>query len=389
MILVEEAIQILDRTPVEPKTEKLDLSKALNRILAQDVVSKINMPPFNKSAMDGYAIRSNDPSQQLLIVEIIPAGSVPTRRIQEGQCAKIMTGGMVPEGADRVIKKELSIKKNGFMKITGEEKNRNICFQGEDVKIGDVVLRKGTLIRPPEVGIIASLGLARLSVYKRPKVGIMTTGSELVRPGHSIQKGQIYDSNSYSLAAQVTQTGASLSTSGIIMDTRDKIYKAIEELLNTCDLVLVSGGVSAGDFDYVPAILQELNVQLHFEKVAIKPGKPTVFGTWNKKIIFGVPGNPVSTFVVFEIFIKPLLFRMMGYDFHPQEIQGILSKTYSIRKTTRSVYIPVRYQKGAVEQLNYHGSAHINALSQANGFINIPRGVKEIPSGSMVNVRLI
>jgi molybdopterin molybdotransferase len=217
----------------------------------------------------------------------------------------------------------------------------------------------------------------------------MTTGSELVRPGHSIQKGQIYDSNSYSLAAQVTQTGASLSTSGIIMDTRDKIYEAIEELLNTCDLVLVSGGVSAGDFDYVPAILQELSVQLHFEKVAIKPGKPTVFGTWNKKIIFGVPGNPVSAFVVFEIFIKPLLFRMMGYDFHPQEIQGILSKTYSIRKTTRSVYIPVRYQKGAVEQLNYHGSAHIHALSQANGLINIPRGVKEIPSGSMVNVRLI
>jgi molybdopterin molybdotransferase len=389
MILVEEAIQILDRTPVEPKTEEVDLSKALNRILAQDVVSKIDMPPFNKSAMDGYAIQSNDPSQQLQIVEIIPAGSVPKRRIQEGQCTKIMTGGMVPEGADRVIKKELTIEKNGFMEITGEEKNRNICFQAEDVKIGDVVLRKGTLIRPAEIGIIASMGLSRLAVYKKPKVGIMTTGSELVKPGHTIQKGQIYDSNSYSLAAQVTQTGASLSISGIIMDTRDKIYKAIEELLNTCDLVLISGGVSVGDFDYVPIILKKLGVRLFFEKVAIKPGKPTVYGTWNKKIVFGVPGNPVSTFVVFEIFIKPLLHRMMGHDFHPLEIQGILRETYSRRKTTRSVYIPVRYREGVVELLNYHGSAHIYALGQTNGLINIPQGVKEILSGSTVNVRLI
>jgi molybdopterin molybdotransferase len=389
MIRVEEAIQILDRTPVEPKTEDVDLSKALYRILAQDVESKIDMPPFNKSAMDGYAIQSNDPSQQLQIIETIPAGAVPTRRIQEGQCAKIMTGGMVPEGADKVIKKELTIEKNGFMEITEEEKNRNICFQAEDIKIGDVVLRKGTLIRPAEIGILASMGLARLAVYKKPRVGIMTTGSELVKPGHPIKEGQIYDSNSYSLAAQVTQTGASLSMSGIIIDTRDKIYEAIEELLNTCDLVLVSGGVSEGDFDYVPIILKKLGVRLFFEKVAIKPGKPTIYGTWNKKIVFGIPGNPVSTFVVFEIFIKPLLHRMMGFDFHPLEIQGILKETYSRRKTTRSVYIPVRYQKGAVEQLNYHGSAHIHALGQANGLINIPQGVKEIPSGSTVNVRLI
>jgi molybdopterin molybdotransferase len=389
MILVEEAIQILDQTPVEPKTEEVDLSKALFRILAQDVVSKIDMPPFNKSAMDGYAIRSNDPSPQLQIVDTIPAGTVPKRRIQEGQCAKIMTGGMVPEGADRVIKKELTIEKNGFMEITGEEKNQNICFQAEDIKIGDVVLRKGTLIRPAEVGILASMGLARLAVYKKPQVGIMTTGSELVKPGHPIKAGQIYDSNLYSLAAQVTQTGASLSMSGIVVDTRDKIYEAIEELLNTCDLVLISGGVSAGDFDYVPIILKKLGVRLFFEKVAIKPGKPTVYGTWNKKIVFGIPGNPVSTFVVFEIFIKPLLHRMMGFDFHPIELQGILSETYSRRKTTRSVYIPVHYRKGAVEQLNYHGSAHIRALGQANGLINIPRGIKEIPSGSTVNVRLI
>lgn len=389
MISLEKALQILDGVSVRPEEEEVPIGQTLNRVLAQDIVSEINMPPFHKSAMDGYALNSNDTLAKFQVVETIPAGVVPAKEIKSGQCAKIMTGAMVPGGADRVIKKELTVEENGFMRITGEEKNRNICLEGEDVKVGDVVLNQGVRIRPSEVGVIASMGLSKVKVYRRPEVGIIATGSELVQPGRSVEKGKIYDSNSFSLAAQVEQMGVILARRGFVEDSRETIRSTVKELLETCDMVLVSGGVSAGEFDYVPGILQELGVRLHFEKVAIKPGKPTVFGTRKEKIIFGVPGNPVSTFVIFDIFIKPLLFRMMGHEYHPETFPGILKENFRRRRTERTAFIPVHYQDGFVEMLQYHGSAHIHALSRANGLICIIKGSKEIKAGSAVNVRSI
>lgn len=389
MILFEEAFQFLAEIPVNPDIEEVQLEQSLNRILAQDVLSAINMPPFNKSAMDGYALNTADLSGQFRIVETIPAGVVPTQRIRKGECAKIMTGGMVPEGADRVIKKELTIEENGFMKIVEEEKNRNICDQGEDVKIGDAVLRKNVPIRPAEIGVLASMGMAKVRVYKQPKVSIIATGSELVEPGQALETGKIYNSNSYSLAAQVNQMGATLQAKCVVADKMEDISRSIEHYLGISDLLLLSGGVSVGEFDYVPGVLKDLGVDLHFEKVAIKPGKPTVFGTRGEKMIFGVPGNPVSTFVIFEIFIKPLLNRMAGLDYITDEVPGKLKETFHRRKTERSEFVPVRMKNGVIELLIYHGSAHIHALSRANGLINIPIGISEIPAGSTVNVRPI
>lgn len=389
MISLEKALQILHGVPVKSKEEEVPIGQTLNRVLAQDIVSMINMPPFHKSAMDGYAFNSNDTSAKFQVVETIPAGAVPAKEIKNGQCAKIMTGAMVPGGADRVIKRELTVEENGFMRITREENNRNICLKGEDVKVGDVVLNQGVRIRPSEVGVIASMGLSKIKVYRRPEVGIIATGSELVQPGRSVEKGKIYDSNSFSLAAQVEHMGVILARRGFVEDSRETIRSAVKELLETCDMVLVSGGVSAGEFDYVPGVLQELGVRLHFEKVAIKPGKPTVFGTRKEKIIFGVPGNPVSTFVIFEIFIKPLLFRMMGHKYHPDMFQGILKEDFRRRRVERTAFFPAHYQDGFVEVLQYHGSAHIHALSRANGLICIQKGSREIKAGSDVNVRSI
>jgi len=389
MITIEEAQKILSAVPVKPAVEKESIHQALNRILAQDVESIIDMPPFDKSAMDGYAVNSEDNSMRFQVIEIISAGVIPAKKIKKGQCAKIMTGGMVPQGADRVVKKEVTVEEDGFMRIVDEDPNRNICLQGEDVKAGDVVLKKGIRIRAPEVGVLASMGLSILDVYRRPVVGILSTGSELVEPGKHLAFGKIYNSNSYSLAAQVSRMGAVANPAGIVSDSAAGITSTLENMILSSDLVMLSGGVSMGDFDYVPGILNDLGFTLHFEKVAIKPGKPIVFATRKQDVVFGLPGNPVSTFVVFEIFIKPFLYRMMGHDYQPEFIQAVLKTDIKRKRTGRTSFMPVHYAEGQAEPLPYHGSAHIQALTEANGLICIPKGVAEILSGRRIDVRRI
>ncbi len=389
MITIKAAQKILSGIPLRPVEEKESINQALNRILAQDVESKIDMPPFDKSAMDGYAVNSKDNSQRFLIIETISAGIIPAKKIRKGRCSKIMTGGAVPNGADRVVKREVTVEKDGYMRIVDEDPNRNICFRGEDSKIGDVVLQKGTRIRAPEIGVLASMGLSTVKVYRRPVVSILSTGSELVKPGTRLAVGQIYDSNSYSLAAQVSRMGAVAHPAGIVIDNISNIEAAVENLLKFSDLVMLSGGVSMGDFDYVPGILKDLGFTLHFEKVAIKPGMPTVFATRKQDVVFGIPGNPVSTFVVFEIFIKPFLYRMMGHEYKPEFIQAELKTDIRRKKTTRVSFVPVFYDGRQAEPLSYHGSAHFHALSKANGLMCIPRGVTEILGGSKIDVRPI
>jgi molybdopterin molybdotransferase len=389
MILAEQAEKILNNVPVKLDSETVNLGQALGRILAQDIISRINMPPFNKSAMDGYAVISNDKSKRFKVIETVPAGVIPQKKVHPGECAKVMTGGIVPDSADRVIIKELTIEENGYIKVLGEEENKNICIAGEDIKRGDKVLMMGTHIRPQELGVMASMGLDQVKVYKKPKVSVISTGSELVLPGKNISQSQIYDSNSYSLSAQVLRTGAQLLGHKMVLDEPDKIKKYVSDFLGLCDVLLISGGVSMGDYDYVPSILKNLGFTLHFEKVAVKPGKPTVFGTKQDQYVFGVPGNPVSTFVVFELFIRPFLLRMMGHSYKPFMSSGILEERIERKKTKRAFYIPVEYREGFIKVLPYHGSAHIHALTRANAILCIPRGVKEIEKGSWVNVRQI
>lgn len=389
MILFKDAQKILDDTPVKTETEIVGLDEVLGRILAQDVISTINMPPFNKSAMDGYALISGDKSERFEIIETIPAGKVPLKKVHEGECAKVMTGGIVPEGADRVIKRELTVEKDGFMTMTGEEPNKNVCTAGEDIQKGDKVLDKGIRIRPQEAGVLASMGLARVKVYQKPRVGVLSTGSEIISPGKSINPSQIYDSNSYSMSAQVLKSGAELSGHKMVRDKPDKIRKAVSDFLSPCDVLLISGGVSMGDYDYVPSVLKKLGFTLHFEKVAIKPGKPTVFASKGYQYVFGVPGNPVSSFVVFELFIRPFLLRMMGHRYEPALISGVLEKDIQRKKTYRDSYIPVEHKKGSIKRLPYHGSAHIHALTRANALLCIPRGEKEFKTGKKVHVRPI
>lgn len=389
MIPFEEAERILREVPLSIHVEKVPIAETLGRILAEDVVSPHDMPPFDKSAMDGFAFKSGDPFSEFKIVETISAGSVPTKAIELGQCAKIMTGGKVPEGADRVVKREVTSEQNGIMRIIGEDENINICRKGEDLKTGDIVLTAGTLLRPAEVGISASMGLDRISVYRRPEIGILTTGSELVKPGAPLKDGLIYDSNSYSLAAQAVQMGVKINRISSVPDDPEVIRQEVRDMLDSCGVVFISGGVSMGDFDYVPGILRELGIDLLFEKVAVKPGKPTVFGTNGDKFVFGIPGNPVSTFVIFEVFIKPFLFRKMGHNYRPEIVEGILKTDFRRRNAERLAFVPVKYRVGGVELLPFHGSAHIQSLSRANGLLAVPREVTDIQKETCVHVRLI
>ncbi|MCK4890503.1 MAG: molybdopterin molybdotransferase MoeA [Candidatus Aminicenantes bacterium] len=389
MMLLEEAQTIINRYGKQSGIEEVSLVESLGRVLGEDIVSDIEMPPFNKSAMDGYAVNSRDRSDKYEIIETIPAGKFPEMGIKHGQCSKIMTGAPLPEGADRVIKVEVTEEKQGYMYLTGEDKVFNVCIRGEDIKAGDKILEKGKIMRSQEIGAAASLGLNKVNVYKKVKAGLITTGSEIREPGEDLGPGQIYNSNGYSLSAQLINSGAEVADNKIIRDKRSLLKDSFEKMIDSMDLTIISGGVSMGEFDFVPEILEELGVTIHFNKVGIQPGKPTLFGTKGDKIIFGLPGNPVSTFVIFEVLVKPVLMRMGGSNYSPMILKGKMEKGFKRRKTERDLYLPVHYDNGVVRLIEYHGSAHFIALSKSNGLLKIKRGVSEIPQDELVDVRQI
>lgn len=389
MMLLEEAQEIINRYGKRSGIEEVSLIESQGRMLGEDVFSGLEMPPFDKSAMDGYAVNSGDRSEKYEIIETIPAGGFPKKVIRDGQCSKIMTGAPLPDGADRIIKVEVTEEKQGYMYLTGEDKAFNVCIRGEDIKTGDKILEKGKTMRSQEIGAAASLGLNKINVYKRLKAGLITTGSEIREPGEDLGPGQIYNSNGYSLSAQLISSGADVAENKIVRDERSLLKDSFENMIDSMDLVIISGGVSMGEFDFVPELLEELGVTIHFNKVAIQPGKPTLFGTKGNKIIFGLPGNPVSTFVIFEVLVKPLILRMAGSIYSPVILKGKMEKGFKRRKTERDLFIPVHYENGVVSMIEYHGSAHFISLSKSNGFLKIKRGVSEIPQDEMVDVRQI
>lgn len=389
MISVEDARIEMEKVLFSPDVELVPIFDSCRRILAQDINSKINMPPFNKSAMDGYAISSKDKSEKFKIIETIAAGKLPAKEINIGECSKIMTGAPIPDGADKVLKIELTEEKEGFMIPIGDEDFKNICYLGEDIKKGNSVLRGGLKLDASSIGVIASMGLDKIQVYKRPVIGLITTGTEIVEPGIALKDGQIYNSNAYSLYMQLSETGAIVNYIGIVGDDMESTKKLIADTIEISDMVVISGGVSMGEFDFVPHVLKELGVKIHFDRVAIKPGKPTTFGSIENKIVFGLPGNPVSTFVITEVFVKEILYRMMGYKYNPFMIKGTLEKYYKRKKSDRDSYIPVIYKNGLISIPEYHGSAHLGALTEANGLLLVKKGINEIIKGSNINVRQI
>jgi molybdopterin molybdotransferase len=389
MIPLEEAYEIVMSNAQRSGVEHAGLTDSLNRVLAEDVFSDINMPPFDKSAFDGYAVRKEDLAQDLKVIEVIPAGKLPEKSIKPGQCSKIMTGAMIPEGADCVVKVEdTQLLGNGNVRFTAQEAaSTNICIKGEDINEGDLVLLKGTRIRPQHIAVLASVGKANPLVFSRPVVGVLSTGNELVEPSHVPSPSQIRNSNAYQLLAQLTKAGAVPRYEGIALDTEVSLTKSIRNAFDQYDILLLTGGVSMGDYDFVPKVMDNLGIKILFKSVAIQPGRPTVFGSRGNQFIFGLPGNPVSAFVVFEMLVKPFLYKIMGASSLPEDIQLTMGKDFSRDKSERTTFFPVRIADGQVFPLEYHGSAHINAYTMADGICRMEIGETLLVKGKSVNVR--
>ena len=397
MIPFSEAYEIMMSNVFRTGTEKVPLAESLWSILAEDVISDIDMPPFDKSAMDGYACRAEDLETELEVIETIPAGYKPKKKVIKGKCSKIMTGAMIPEGADCIIiVEETQSSDSKKVKFTGdispffaENARRNICFKAEDIKRGDLLLNKGVHIKPQHIAVLATAGYAKVCVAIQPNVGIITTGSELVEPGKKLTSSKIRNSNGHQLIAQVLNAGGIPNYYGIVADEEELITQVITQALHENDIVLISGGVSMGDYDFVPACLKKNGIKILFDKVAIQPGKPVNFGIGNSKACFGMPGNPVSTFIQFELLVKPFIYAMMGSDFKPEAFLLPLGTAIKRHNASRESIIPVTINEGKIYPLEYHGSAHINAIASSNYVISIPLGVKEIAEGKLIDVRLI
>jgi len=391
MITLEQALEIAFSKAQPLAAEKVDYLNSSGHILAEDVFADTDMPPFNKSAMDGYACRHEDLNRELSVVEIIPAGYSPTQKISAGQCSKIMTGAQVPEGADTVFiveyAEEIAPRK---VRFAGTKTNPNICLKGEDLKAGDRVLSSGTMLKPQHIAILASVGCTNPMVYKRPEVGIISTGSELVNPEEKPQLSQIRNSNGPQLYAQAAHHGFPVNYYGIVPDDEQLTKQFIQKSVAENDVTILSGGVSVGDFDFVPQIIRELGFEIHFNKISIKPGQHTTFASKGNKYIIGLPGNPVSSFIQFEVFVLPFLRKLMNYT--QPEIQLLLPMAFDFlrKKSDREECLPVQLtNRNEVSMIDYHGSGHIHAYHQAFGFINVPAGKTEIKKGELVHVRPI
>lgn len=316
MIPVEEALQIVLDSTSQGSEEEVPLAEALDRFLAQEVRARENIPPTRLSAMDGYVLRSVDAKDgafQLELVGEIPAGSPSTRPLEAGQAMKIFTGSVLPEGSDTVIMVEKSHLDGSTVTLQGPApEGQHVRHPGEVVSEGDLVLSPGIRLGPGHVGLLATLGLPRPRVARRPVVGILPTGSELLPVEAELRPGMVRDSNSYALEAQIRRAGAIPKRLGVAVDEKDALEAKVREALEDCDFVLSSGGVSMGDYDFVGEILERIGAKIHFTRVRTKPGKPLTFATHPKALFFGLPGNPVSSTVSFELFVKPALRKWMG-----------------------------------------------------------------------------
>ncbi len=388
MLPVSDAQRIVlsHARPLPPEAAALGPT-LLGAVLAEDVPSDIDMPPHDKSMMDGYAVRSADLAGgrgELVVVEEIMAGQTPRLPVGERQATRIMTGAPIPAGADAVVMVERTRTTEGRVHIDDPtlHPGRNIVTQGREMRRGDVVLRAGAVLRPQEIGLLATVGRATASVVPSPRVAVLSTGDEVVEPAEAPRPGQIRNSNGPMLLAQAARAGGRPHYLGIARDRIDSLRPLVAEGLQA-DVLLLSGGVSAGKLDLTPGVLQEAGVVSHFHKVEMKPGKPVLFGTHDRgdglppTLVFGLPGNPVSSFVCFELFVRPALRRLRGLPDSDPTVSAVLAENFAYR-TDRPTYHPARLEVGddgwRVRAVPWFGSADLRGLLEMDALVVFPAG---------------
>ncbi len=388
--------------PLPPEVVPLS-SAALGLVLAEDVASDLEMPPFDKALMDGFAIRFGDLKDglaELEIIEEVTAGQTSRKAVEKGQATRIMTGAPIPSGADAVVMIERceSLEGQRVRIVDAKAKaGQNLLPQGREMRVGDVVLQAGARLRPQEFGILSTVGRSTVLAHPQPSVAILPTGDELVDASEKPGPGQIRNSNGPMLLAQAVRAGGSVKLLGIAKDRVEHLKELIEEGLK-CDVLLLSGGVSAGKLDLVPGVLAECGVQALFHQVSMKPGKPLLFGVkpraegGSPRLVFGLPGNPVSSLVCFELFVRPALQGLMGLPPEPRFVQATLTKHFAYR-TERPTYHPAsltRSESGwSVEAIPWFGSADLRGLATSNAFVLLPAGDHQHRTGQPLPVLVV
>jgi molybdopterin molybdotransferase len=400
MISVHDALIMILETIPPLGGERIGLLQAVGRVLAEEVRSEREVPPFANSAMDGYAVRWDDVRDAgaerpiaLGVLEVIQAGAVPTQTVTAGTASKIMTGAVIPPGADTVIRVEDTEEQGARVWIKRPERpGTHIRAGGEDIHRGQVVLGNGRVLRPADVGLLASVGRSTVLVRQRPRVAILSTGNELVEVDEALRPGQIVNSNAYTLAAAVQEAGGQPVPLAIARDTLEEIRAALSEAVRH-DVVLSTGGVSVGDFDFVKAAMDELGIRRLFWQVAQRPGKPLTFGLLRERPYFGLPGNPVSALVCFYLYVRPALGRMMGQEklFPPVVSATVGEDIPKAKGLTEFVRCRLTCTNGhyAVHSTGSQSSGVLSSLSLGEGLAIGPPELALLPKGMSVKVMVL
>jgi len=382
-----------DAVPVR-ETEKIQIISSLNRILSSDIIAPFDVPPYNNSAMDGYAVRYEDISEtsevKLKVIGDLPAGEYLDKEIGYGEAVKIMTGASIPKGANTVVIQEVTKEEDGWVIIPPKaaKKGANLRFQGEDIKKGNLILQKGIRIRPQEMGILASMGYTTINVYRKLNIAIASTGDELIPTSEKLTPGKIYDSNRYSLIGLLTQLGVEIIDLGIIKDDKKALKTKLLSVSHQADAIITSGGVSVGKYDLVKEVVGEMG-NVEFWQVNIKPGKPLSYGKVGKSYFFGLPGNPVSVMVVFIKMVKSALLKMAGCKDYDKTIlfkvkaKSPFSKKHGRLEFARGILSETK-NGFEVTSVGPQGSGILRSMSLANCLVIILPEQKEIKEGDEV-----
>jgi molybdopterin molybdotransferase len=378
---------ILSKVSKLKETEDFEILAAVGKKSTANIYAQTTLPPFNKSAMDGYAFSSKDYKKWPLVLKaksIIAAGDHRRLKINPGTCMKIMTGAPVPEGADTVIPIEQvsAVKEDEIIIEERLDKWSNICFKGEVFNKGDLLLKKGTVIDLGHIGVLAAAGISEIVAGRLPKVAVLNTGNEIKSWSKSLEEGQIYNSNGPMLKALLKNEQVTIIDLGIAKDDKKALKKKIEQGL-TADILLVSGGVSMGDFDFVPSMMASMGVEKIFHKIRIKPGKPLFFGLKEKTAVFGLPGNPTSVYLSFLLFVKTALNKMLDKKkMLPTFRTAYMQVDYKIKKSDRIYFLLVKVSREKerllVKPITTYGSGDLLALAKADGFVEIDSSSKKV-----------
>ncbi len=391
---------VLDATVVLG-LEKISLLDALGRTLGEDIVAERDNPPWDNSAMDGFAVRWEDIKQDhpiqkpvtLAVIEDVPAGRMPSKTVGAGQAIRIMTGAPIPQGADTVLKVEDTEHTPSAVRVFRPElRGSNIRPRGEDVKKGECIIAKGTPIRPGEAGMLAVLAKSFVFAYQRPRVAILSTGDELADLDERFSDEKIINSNSYGMAAAVQEAGGIPLLLGIARDTQAALKEKISQGLNA-DILVLSGGVSMGDYDFTKAVFHEIGAEMNFWKLAIRPGQPLAFGKIQGKLAFGLPGNPVSSMVTFEQLVRPAMLKMGGRRSYGRPVvEAVFQEKFSKRPDRRHFLRGMLSREEGVFKVRTtgdQGSGILTSMVKANCLIDVPVEIERLNPGDLVTVQLL